>query len=352
MDPQAVRPGQRYRLALDQIGELESFAFARTPIVEVQVEREANGELVATEVRRETDVELVGAGGTIERSLSACITGRGEHPSLVSFFVDVFAYDIDFHVDTHPGDTFRILVEKESIDGAFLRYRRVLAAEYRGKVGAHRAFWWQPPGGKKGRYVDDRGRGVAKTLLKTPLKYTRISSGFDRHRMHPILHREKGHYGVDYAAPRGTPVWASADGTITFRDRKGGAGNMIVLDHGGGLKTVYMHLDSFARGQKVGQRVAQKTVIGYVGSTGLSTGPHLHFGLKVGGRYVDPTEFEMQRGPGVPRKHMKGFRRERARLGARLEAISVGPAQAASEPASPADAAVPAVTDDRAETAP
>ena len=138
----------------------------------------------------------------------------GEDNSLVAFFVDVFSYELDFYNYTHPGDTFRVMVEKEYKDQEFLRYRRILGAEYAGKAGTFRAFWWQGASAKSGRYYDDKGRSVEKSMLKTPLKFSRISSGFNRKRMHPVLHRERGHFGVDYAAPKGTPVWAAASGKI------------------------------------------------------------------------------------------------------------------------------------------
>src|SRR5690606_594403 len=137
---------------------------------------------------------------------------------------------------------------------------------------------------------DEKGHSSEKTLLKTPLKFHRISSKFDRRRMHPVLHTTRAHLGIDYAAPTATPVWAAASGTVVHRAPSGGAGNMVILRHDGGLQTVYMHLSKFASGQKVGQRVNAKTVIGYVGTTGLSTGPHLHFGVKQNGAFIDPSK--------------------------------------------------------------
>ncbi|MCA9718696.1 MAG: M23 family metallopeptidase [Myxococcales bacterium] len=184
-------------------------------------------------------------------------------------------------------------------------------------------FSWVDPGTKNEGYYDEEGRGVAKTFLKSPLKFTRISSGFNPKRMHPVLHRVKGHMGTDYAAPEGAPVWAAADGTITFRGKRGGAGNMVIMRHEGGLSTLYMHLSKFARGQRVGQRVKQKTVIGYVGSTGLATGPHLHFGVRKGGRYVDPQSVGNHRAGGVGKQHLARYKRTIAPLVRQLDALAV-----------------------------
>jgi murein DD-endopeptidase MepM/ murein hydrolase activator NlpD len=322
MDPEKVRVGQRYGLSLREDGTFDTFTLALTPVLEVRVERDEEGKLEAKKTELETEIRIEEIGGRVERSLYASITAGGEHASLVGFLVGVFEYDINFFTDTRAGDMFKIIVEKELVDGEFVGYRHLLAAEYAGQVGTYRAFWWNPKGGRRGRYVDGQGRGIARTLLKTPLKFTRVSSEFDRRRMHPVLHRTKGHYGVDYAAPRGTPVRAAASGKITVRERRKGAGNLVIISHDHGMKTVYMHLDKFRKGQAVGQQVGQKTVIGYVGSTGLSTGPHLHFGVKIAGQYVDPQKVKMKRGPGVSRQDRRQFKRHAAKLGKRLEAIS------------------------------
>ena len=322
MDPAHIREGQRYHFEFDN-EELFQFRFERSPLEQALVERGADGQWMAKAVDVPSEVEEAGLGGSIETSLWDALTSRGEHPSLIALLVDVFAYDIDFFSETRPGDTFKVVVEKQSVDGEFVGYRRIIAAEYAGHVGTHRVYWWQPDEKAEGRYVDDEGRGVARTLLKTPLKYAVVSSGFNPKRMHPVLHRVKGHHGVDYAAPTGTPIWAAADGVISFRGPKGGAGNMVVLSHQGGLVTLYMHLSKFAEGQRVGTKVRAKDVIGYVGQTGLATGPHLHFGVRMGGRYVDPQKVKQRRGPGVPGTLKTRFRRQRDERLELLRAVAV-----------------------------
>jgi murein DD-endopeptidase MepM/ murein hydrolase activator NlpD len=216
-----------------------------------------------------------------------------------------------------------MLVEKEYVDGEFLRYGNVVAAEYDGAAGTFRAFRWKVPGKNKAEYFDEKGRSVAKSLLKTPLKFTRISSKFNPNRMHPVLHVRRGHHGVDYAAPPGTPVWAAGTGKIVHRGWSGGAGRMVVIKHDSGMRTLYMHLSKFRKGQRVGQRVRQKTVIGYVGSSGLATGPHLHFGVKKNGRYVDPLQLELERGAPVPDPHRDAFEADTGELVARLADVPV-----------------------------
>lgn len=323
MDLRRIRPGQTYRLRFDAGGRLEVFEFEISRTTTVRVERGEDGALMGREEQAATDVRIEEIGGRIESSLYATLKGAGEDGGLVSFFVDVFAYDIDFFTETRKGDSVRLVVEKEYLNDTFLRYRRVLAAEYRGKVGTFQAFWWKVPGEDEGRYFDADGYSVEKSLLKTPLKFTRISSKFNLKRMHPVLHKERAHLGVDYAAPTGTPVWAAASGRIVYRGWRGGAGNCVILQHDNGLQTVYMHLSKFHKGQRVGERIKSKTVIGYVGATGLATGPHLHFGVKQSGRYVDPMSLRITRGAPLARKHRAQFKAETEQQVARLRRISV-----------------------------
>jgi murein DD-endopeptidase MepM/ murein hydrolase activator NlpD len=333
-DFKTLRPGQRFTIERAADGSVAAFELQVSKIKTVRVERDGAGNLIGVADVAQTRIEVEEVGGTIARSLYASIKAAGESTELVSFFVDVFAYDLDFHVDQHPGDEFRVVVEKEYKDQELLRYRRILAAEYAGKAGRFGVYYWQHAKQKTGRYFDETGQSVEKSLLKTPLKFSRVSSGFNPKRMHPVLHTVRGHYGVDYAAPTGTPVWAAAGGVITTRAFSGGAGNLVVLKHDNGLVTKYMHLSKFAPGQKVGQRVEAKTVIGFVGSTGLSTGPHLHFGVVKDGVHVDPLKLAPIRGRGVAKEELAAYKRHVSELQRRLRAIRVtdpGPAANAAD---------------------
>ena len=323
LDFKNIRAGQPFRIERGADGRVKLFELVLSKIQTVRAVRAPTGELAGKADTSATRIETRSLGGRIDSSLWNALHAAGETPALVDFFVDVFAYDLDFYNDTHPGDTFRVIVDKEHTDGpddVFVRYKRILAAEYKGRAGTFRTFYFD------GAYYNDAGESSEKTLLKSPLKFQRVSSGFDRARMHPILHTASAHLGVDYAAPTGTPIWAAASGTIAFRGPAGGAGNFVVLRHDGGIETHYMHLSKFAGGQKVGQRVEAKTVIGYVGSTGLSTGPHLHFGVKKDGAYVDPNKLAPVKGKGVPAKAMPAFRAEAARLLELMDGVKVGPA--------------------------
>jgi murein DD-endopeptidase MepM/ murein hydrolase activator NlpD len=307
-NPAKVRIGQGYELVFAD-GQIVAFRLELDALTRIDVSQSEDG-WTAEKVERASQLAEVGYQGDIEGSLWRSLEKAGASPTLVAVFVDAFAFDIDFHTDTRAGDRFSVLVSERRADGEFLGYERVLAARYQGARGDFEVYWWQPSPKKAGAYYDAEGKGIKRTFLKSPLKFSRVSSQFNPKRMHPVLHREKGHMGTDYAAPVGAPVWAASDGKIVFRGDKGGAGNMVIILHGNGLKTLYMHLSKFEDGQKVGQRVEQKQVIGYVGMTGLATGPHLHFGVQKNGRYVDPQSVDMQREKNLPKSQRKAFKRK------------------------------------------
>jgi murein DD-endopeptidase MepM/ murein hydrolase activator NlpD len=287
VDPRNIRGGQKYIVRLGDDGTPASFEYQPSAILRYLVEKdEDTGTWKARKLEAAVELKTAEAGGVVESSLYESVQKAGESTALVSLLVELFAWDVNFYTDTHPGDHWKVVVEKQYLGGQFFKYGRVLAAEYGGKTGTFRAFFWNGKGAprdKPGKYYDEHGLANSKTMLKTPLRFVRISSKFDRKRFHPILHVEKAHLGIDYAAPTGTPVWASATGRVTEVGLKRGSGNTIVLAHANGLSTRYYHLSRYARGLHVGQQVKQKEVIGFVGMTGLATGPHLHFSVTKNG---------------------------------------------------------------------
>ncbi len=304
VDPRSIRGGQRYVVRLGEDGSPTSFEYAPSAILRYSVERDDDsGVWKARKLEAAIEIKVAEAGGVVESSLYESVQKAGESTALVSLLVELFAWDVNFYTDTHPGDRWKVIVEKQLLGGQFYKYGRVLAAEYGGKVGTFRSFFWAGKGAprdKPGKYFDEHGLAISKTMLKTPLRYVRISSKFDRKRFHPILHVEKAHLGIDYAAPAGTPVWASASGRVVEVGPKRGSGNTIVLAHANGLSTRYYHLSRYARGLHVGQLVKQKEVIGFVGMTGLATGPHLHFSVTKNGAFVDPSKLQVNRDAPVP----------------------------------------------------
>ena len=296
VDPKTIQGGQKYFVRLDDTGAPEAFEYQPSAALRYIVEKQDDGGWTARKAEQPVEAKTVEAGGVVESSLYESVQKAGESTSLVSLLVELFAWDVNFYTDTHPGDHWKVVVEKQLLGGKFYKYGKLLAAEYGGKVGTFRAFYFAGRNGKQpGHYFDEHGQAISKTMLKTPLRYVRISSKFDRKRFHPILHVEKAHLGIDYAAPVGTPVWASASGRVAEAGMKRGSGNTIVIAHSNGINTRYYHLSRFARGLHVGQTVKQKDVIGFVGTTGLSTGPHLHFSVTKNGAFVDPNKMQINR---------------------------------------------------------
>lgn len=229
--------------------------------------------------------------GEIQNSFYESGIKGGIPPDIIMDIADVFAWDIDFLVDIRPGDTFRIIFEQRYRKGKCIGHGKVLAARF---VNQHRAFtsFYFTDNSGRSSYYDMNGKSLRKAFLKSPLRYRRISSYFSKRRFHPILKIYRPHYGVDYAAPIGTPVESIGDGRITVIGWKGGYGRYIKIRHNHTHETAYGHLSRFAKGLKKGSKVKQGDVIGFVGSSGLSTGPHLDFSVKKRGKYIDPLKIE------------------------------------------------------------
>ncbi len=320
-DFRKMRPEDQFTLLLNRERDLESITIHTSPIDRYNARLSTDNTWVAEKVTLETQTITEVVGGKIESSLYETVERMGEHPALVAFFVDVFAWDIDFYTDTRQGDEFKVLVEKVIHEGAFIRYGNILAAEYNGYVGRFRSFRYVDGQGNLGHF-DDKGLSVQKSFLKTPLKFTRISSGFGKRR-HPILQRHHQHLGVDYAAPRGTPVRAIANGRITFSGWKGANGKLVVIKHPNGYESMYGHLNTITSGIRPGTQVRQMQLIGTVGSTGRSTGPHLHFGLKQHGNHINPLKVKAVRDKGITAGEMARFKSATTPLMAAIDMYSV-----------------------------
>lgn len=303
---------------------LTRFCFRPDEVTTYEATRSESGELAVREIRPELRVVEAEVAARIDSSLYQAISAAGESPVLASKIADVFAWDLDFSRDQQSGDTFRMVVEKHYRGETFVDYGRVLAAEYAGQKGSFRAFWFSGEGpDAKGRYYLEDGRSAEKTFLATPVEFTRISSRFNKRRRHPILGFTKAHNGTDFAAPTGTPVRSMADGVVVFAGRKGPSGNLVVIDHQNGLKTYYAHLHSIAKSTRKGRRVSQKQLIGTVGSTGRSTGPHLHLGVKRSGHWVDPQALEIRRADPLPPAQLPAFQAYSAAQRARLASLEL-----------------------------
>jgi len=252
-----------------------------------------------------TNLEAV--EGTIRQSLwESAVEAQGLDSEVVLSFSDIFSYDVDFSTEVQPGDSFKILFEKHYRRGEYLGPGRVLAATFTNEGQRLTAYYFANRQGEGG-YYDASGRALRKMFLKSPLRYRRISSFFSLARFHPILKIYRPHLGVDYAAPKGTPVETVADGVVVFLGEKGGYGRLVEIRHGQGYATSYAHLSRYAKGLKAGQRVKQGDLIGYVGATGLATGPHLDFRVAHSKRFVDPLSIKQTPAPPIKASERKAF---------------------------------------------
>jgi len=243
---------------------------------------------------------------TLHGSLYQSIVKQGGEPALVMAFSDVFAWDINFFTDPQPGDSFSVIYETKFFEGHPKHDIRILYASYHSARNTFEVFSWPDSNGTLFFY-DQKGKSVEKQFLKAPLRYSRISSGYTYNRKHPILGIVRPHLGIDYAAPRGTPVYASAEGVVSFAGAKGGYGNMVIVAHGGMYETYYGHLHTISRGIRRGIKVAQGQLIGTVGSTGLSTGPHLDYRMKKNGAFINPLTITAPSLEAIPDTQMHAY---------------------------------------------
>jgi len=250
---------------------------------------------------------VVGHRARIESSLFEAGQKAGmSSRTIMTLANQIFGWDIDFALDIRKGDEFGVLYEQKLQDGRYVSDGRVLAAEFVNQGKMHRAVWFESKDGEVEGYFTPEGKGMRKAFLRAPLDFTRISSTFNPRRLHPVSGRIRAHKGVDYAAPTGTPIWAAGDGRIEFAGRKGGYGNAVIIDHGRGITTLYAHMSRFNKSARNGRKVGQGEIIGYVGSTGASTGPHLHYEYRIKGEHKNPSTIPLPRME-IPSQYLAEF---------------------------------------------
>ncbi len=314
-----IKPGELLKFAFNGNGTLQALTLERNPASSLKIKRTPKG-FSAREVTKPVKHRIATAHGAIVTSLFADGQKAGMSDSQVMQLAKIFGWEIDFALELRKGDRFSIIYRENLVDGKKLSNGPILAAEFinRGKV--HRAIRYTDASGETA-YYDPSGHAKKRAFIRTPVKFNRISSRFTLKRWHPILKRWRSHKGVDYAAPEGTPVKATGDGRVVFCGRKGGYGNVIFLKHGGRYTTVYGHLSRFARGMRVGKRVRQSQIIGYVGHTGLATGPHLHYEFRVNGVHRNPLTVKLPKSLRLPRKELIRFRKLAQPLVAKLDRL-------------------------------
>lgn len=332
-DFRRARPGHRYRIEQSEDGSLLSFRYDVSPHEHYEVVRQGDG-FETRGAKRGMVRQQARLAGVVATTLHDAIADLGERADLGARFASIFAWDVDFAKSSRPGDEFHILYERNYVareggEGG-LRYvgpGRILAARYTSGGHRYEAIYYETAPGV-GSYYRPDGGSVQQAFLAAPVKYTRITSSFTQARFHPILRLVRPHPGVDYAAPAGTPVWAVASGRVTHADWMGGYGRLVKIQHADGYESYYAHLSAFAKGLRVGQVVRQGQVIGSVGTSGLSTGPHVCFRITKDGNFVDPTSTRIPSGDRIAARQRQDFETVRD---ARLAQLGPAPLVATDE---------------------
>lgn len=303
-----LKVGQELVFTFDQSGDLASVSSQISPLESIEIVRtpESGRYKFAQHVQEPTITEAT-ASGVIESSLLAATKAAGMPYKLALDMANVFAYDIDFARDVRTGDSFEVVYEKKMLDGQEVGTGNILAARYTNKGKTLTAVRYTDKKGQTSYYNSD-GTSSRRAFIRTPVDFSRISSKYNPGRKHPILNRIRAHKGVDYAAPTGTPIKATGDGKVSFVGNKSGYGKTIIIQHGGKYRTLYAHMNGYAKGIKKGTNVTQGQIIGYVGMTGLATGPHLHYEFHVNGSHVDPLSHKLPTADPIPKAEMAQFK--------------------------------------------
>lgn len=322
----------------DQVRELKSvypnqklhFHIQNKNLVGIELETSVNRRLKVVkqeqgykvdEVVRDFETRTQVASSTIKNSLFLAGQRAGLSDSLIMQLANVFGWDIDFALDIRAGDQFSVLYEEKYLDGEKIKDGAIIAAEFVNSGESYRAVRYTDSKGNTD-YYSQNGRSMRKPFLRTPVDFARISSGFNLKRKHPVLNRIRAHKGVDYAASTGTPIKASGDGKIIHRGTKGGYGRTVIVKHGSSYSTLYAHMHKYAKNTQVGKRVKQGQIIGYVGKSGLATGPHLHYEFRVNGVHRNPLTVKLPDASPLPKSEMARFKSATAEQFANLDLYS------------------------------
>ena len=311
-----LMPDHEMRFQFDD-GELAAMQYDVNLTETLKISRQ-EGSYAAQTIKTELETRVKDSTGIITDSLFLSAQRAGLSDNLIMQLVELYGWDIDFALDIRKGDRFHVIYDEKYKDGVKVQDGPILAAEFINRDKPYFAVRYTQPDGYTS-YYNENGFSMRKAFLRTPLKFTRISSRFSLARKHPILNKIRAHRGVDYAAPMGTPIKATGDGTVSFIGTNGGYGRVIILRHGEKYSTLYGHMSRFARGLKNGARVKQGQIIGYVGMSGLATGPHLHYEFRINGVHYNPLTVELPKAIGIPREIMADFKAKTLPLLAKLD---------------------------------
>ncbi len=320
-----ILPGQQLELEIGQSGELSTLRYRKDAFATLKVARTEDG-FAANWQHADPDTLIVSRSAAItDKNPSLYHAGKsaGLSDNIIMKLSYIFQWDISFALDLREGDTFSMLYEEIYVDGKRVKEGNIIAATFVNAGTSHEAVRYTDVSGQSDYFAPD-GRSLRKAFLRDPVHFSHISSSFNLRRLHPIHKRSMPHRGIDYAAPRGTPVVASGDGKVTIRRRNEASGNYIVIQHGEQYTTKYLHLSKFARGIRPGSNVRQGQTIGYVGATGWATGPHLHYEFLVHGVHRNPKTVPLPKADSIPSKMISRFTNQTAPVVAQLRAISGG----------------------------
>jgi len=308
---------------------LDKIELQLSPVEKLQLTATEKG-FEAQTVTRKTEKRQKQVVGKIESSLFGAGLKSGMSDKLIMELAYIFGWDIDFALDLRQGDNFKVIYEESYLDGEKFDDGDILAAEFTNRDTTFRAVRYTDSDGNSHFYAPS-GDSMRKTFTRTPVHFSRISSRFNPNRKHPVLKTSRPHRGVDYAAPTGTPILATGDGKVDFVGTKGGYGRTVVLSHGGKYTTLYAHMSRFKKGMRSGKRVKQGQTIGYIGSSGLATGPHLHYEFRVNGVHHNPLTVALPKAEPLNAKYMADFKQKSQPLLAQLDQLQL-PALALNQP--------------------
>ena len=316
-----IFPKDTIRVLTDDNSQLLALRYEINPETYLMVEREQDT-LVAKELKHRIETRVAHAEGSIDSSLFMAANEANVSENIIMELAGIFGWDIDFALDIRKGDSFKLLYEEIYRNGEKIKDGEILAAEFVNDGDTYRAVRYENPETKSTEYYTPDGKSMRKEFLRTPVNFTRISSRFTTKRYHPVLQKFRSHKGVDYAAKRGTPIRAAGDGKVIFKGKKGGYGRVVIIQHGSKYTTLYAHLNSYNKNIRVGKRVKQGQTIAYVGSSGLATGPHLHYEFRVNGVHRNPQTVRLPSSGPVPKKYMADFKQETAPVFAQLDLLT------------------------------
>jgi len=316
-----IYPGQTIHFEVEpESNTLISFSFNKNNLTKVTISRDEQGNFSVTESARTVNIDVAYAQGTIKDAFYLAAKKAQLTDKTILAFADIFAWDIDFTQDIRKGDSFEVVYERNHLEDGSIEPGQILTAHFTNQGRTFSAIAFTSPDGYVNYYTPE-GLNVRKAFLRSPVDFARISSRFNLRRRHPVLHTIRAHKGVDYAAKRGTPVKATGDGKVTFKGRKGGYGRVIILQHGQKYSTLYAHLQGYSKKIKTGSQVKQGQVIGYIGSSGLATGPHLHYEFRVNNIHKNPLTVKFPDADPVPTKYRQAFNKTKRDRLSQLEQL-------------------------------